>query len=235
MMGQEIGILERARQIADDRDDGYDKCVHLLHELRRQRAVAMWMGRNQSHWRWMESDNGPEQQRGDYSVRRGENRHQALPNHNMSDYDEDDDDDYEDDSRRLDPMFDEVSVEGCGIQDINGVYVRSGHCDEVPRYSKQGKWDGKEVDFMLFRCKLSDNTRRWYISIVPDNSKWFAQCVNYIFNQLIVLNTPVSWQFTQEQQKTLTFTLPIPATLCLSLPSLTGPSFPREVCIHPRV
>jgi hypothetical protein len=23
---------------------------------------------------------------------------------------------------------------------------------------------------MLFRCKLSDNTRRWYISIVPGNS-----------------------------------------------------------------
>merc|ERR1712045_1084254 len=45
----------------------------------------------------------------------------------------------------------------------NGVF------DNVARYSMTGVWQDREETFSLFRCRLSDNTRRWYISIVPKN------------------------------------------------------------------
>merc|ERR1712008_367456 len=32
-----------------------------------------------------------------------------------------------------------------------------------------GIWNSHDETFSLFRCRLSDNTRRWYISIVPKN------------------------------------------------------------------
>jgi ubiquitin carboxyl-terminal hydrolase 9/24 len=171
------GILIQAQQCSDDQQEGFEKCVHFLHEIRRQRAVAKWLDQHRSHWSWMEPENGPEmnpqQSRGDHSVRRGGNRHQ-----NMSDDDDDFDDDDDDEPYCFDPReneHEEMIVSGCGIPDINGRYKKIGHCDEVPKYSKTGRWEGKEEDFMLFRCKLSDNTRRWYISIVPGNSKYWME------------------------------------------------------------
>ena len=133
--------------------------------------MSKWLNQNQSQWIWMEPENGPEQQsRGDYSVRRG-GHIQTLPN-NMSDFD-DEDDDYDDGSRfdHTDAMYETVHVQDCGVSDINGLYTKNGYCDDVTKYIKPGMWEGQAVDFMLFRCKLSDNTRRWYISIVPGNSK----------------------------------------------------------------
>ena len=51
-----------------------------------------------------------------------------------------------------------------------------GHCSEcwckscdVAKYCKIGMWNNENINFSLFRCKLSDETRRWYISIVPKN------------------------------------------------------------------
>jgi ubiquitin carboxyl-terminal hydrolase 9/24 len=166
------GILIQAHQCAEDQHEGFEKCAHFLHEIRRQRAVAKWMDQHQSHWAWMEPENGPEmmnpqQSRGDHSGRRGGNR--QLNMSDDDDYDDDDDDPYGFDPREN--MHEEMIVSGCGIADINGLYKKIGHCDEVPKYSKMGRWEGNEVDFLLFRCKLSDNTRRWYISIVPGNSK----------------------------------------------------------------
>jgi len=31
-------------------------------------------------------------------------------------------------------------------------------------------WENIEQKFGLFRCRLSDNSKRWYISIVPKNN-----------------------------------------------------------------
>jgi hypothetical protein len=83
----------------------------------------------------------------DQSVRRGGNRQNTSDNE------------------------DEMIVSGCGIPVINGRYKKIGLCDRVPKYSKMGRWEGREEEFLLFRCKLSDGNRRWYISIVPRNSK----------------------------------------------------------------
>ena len=179
------GLLICARQLhqyaTDDQQDSLEKVMHMLHELRKQRAVAKWMEQNRDHCAWLEPGNGPEminlqQSRGDYSVRRGgADYHQSTPTNQLSDYEDDDDDDFEDDDSHHNynsREWSEVTVQDCGVQSINGVYKRVGHCDNVPKYSKVGLYEGNSVDFMLFRCKLSDGSRRWYISIVPGNSKY---------------------------------------------------------------
>merc|ERR1711983_285076 len=58
-------------------------------------------------------------------------------------------------------------VRGCGVPEINGIYRRAGNFDEVPKYSRTTRYNGRDEEFSLFRCRLTDNTRRWYISIVP--------------------------------------------------------------------
>ena len=56
-----------------------------------------------------------------------------------------------------------------GVEGVNGVYNENGQFDSVKKYTKRGNWRGKQHVFSLFRCRLSDNTQRWYISIVPNN------------------------------------------------------------------
>ena len=50
-------------------------------------------------------------------------------------------------------------VEGCGISEMNGVYKRSGICDDVPKYVHQCQYQGRDEEFTLFRCKLLDDSR----------------------------------------------------------------------------
>lgn len=64
-----------------------------------------------------------------------------------------------------------IVVEGAGIPEINGRYARRGSNDGVPMYRMNAAYDGSDVEFTLFRCKLTDNSRRWYISIVPPNAR----------------------------------------------------------------
>jgi len=165
----------------------YSNCIgrydDLIRDLQRQRVVADWMLDNRRHWAWMEPEVRPQQvqqSRGDYSGRRdgGVAQHSHMPpNNSDSDVnatmnfsdddalDDDDDSRYEGGKNAVDFIF----VAGSGIPEINGEYCRSGSCDNVSKYKKSGKWDGKDEEFILFRCKLSDGTRRWYISIVPGN------------------------------------------------------------------
>ena len=64
----------------------------------------------------------------------------------------------------------EMTVEGAGRREINGTYQRCGEHDGVSKYIKPSSFDGQSVDFLLFRCKLTDGTSRWYISFVPKNT-----------------------------------------------------------------
>ncbi len=63
----------------------------------------------------------------------------------------------------------EIMVEGAGLQEVNGTYSRSGLHDGVAKFVKTTIYNRRPVNFMLFRCKLLDGTRRWYISIVPED------------------------------------------------------------------
>ena len=60
-----------------------------------------------------------------------------------------------------------IQVTGAGIQGVDGVYVADGKLDGVNVYSKFGKYKGHYHKFSVFRCVLSNLTRKWYISVVP--------------------------------------------------------------------
>merc|ERR1739844_291472 len=57
------------------------------------------------------------------------------------------------------------------MNEINGIYRSRRRFDDVPRFTKTGLWEGRKQEFTLFRCVLSDQSRRWYISIIPQDQK----------------------------------------------------------------
>ena len=67
---------------------------------------------------------------------------------------EDDIDDLSDDG-----MPSEMIVDGCGVAEINGVYKKKGIVDDCPKYVHTARYRGRDEEFHLFRCKLTDNTR----------------------------------------------------------------------------
>jgi hypothetical protein len=59
-------------------------------------------------------------------------------------------------------------VEGAGLLEINGHYMKArDKWDDAPKYIKHAQYNGEDVQFTLFRCQLTDSSRRWYLSIVP--------------------------------------------------------------------
>ena len=94
------------------------------------------------------------QARNDQSGRRG--HHNQY--HDDQDGMESDDDDGFDDSDEYGDT-DDIIVEGCGIEAMNGLYKRQGACDNVPKYVNSGRYNGNDEEFTLFRCKLMDDTR----------------------------------------------------------------------------
>eukprot|EP00567_Pseudictyota_dubia_P007508 CAMPEP_0197442408 /NCGR_PEP_ID=MMETSP1175-20131217/8425_1 /TAXON_ID=1003142 /ORGANISM="Triceratium dubium, Strain CCMP147" /LENGTH=3192 /DNA_ID=CAMNT_0042972873 /DNA_START=42 /DNA_END=9620 /DNA_ORIENTATION=- len=152
-----------------------DRYVNTVKQLRRQREVKKWMSENESLWGWMDQwlrpDSGQHQMRGDYIGRHDGIHPPSAPlnhHHLHSDSDmnasEDDDSRYDQDSSLEEGR---IVVDGAGVSAVDGMYTRDGIFDHIPKYSKAGVWNNEEQIFSLFRCKLSDGTRRWYISIVP--------------------------------------------------------------------
>mmetsp|Transcript_32127 Transcript_32127/g.46809 ORF Transcript_32127/g.46809 Transcript_32127/m.46809 type:complete len:559 (+) Transcript_32127:157-1833(+) len=64
-----------------------------------------------------------------------------------------------------------ISVQNAGVMGVNGIYTCSGTVDGVSAYRKIGIRNEQEVEFSIFRCLLSDDTKWWYISIVPKDMK----------------------------------------------------------------
>lgn len=76
------------------------------------------------------------------------------------------------------PSPHEMVVDGCGVEEINGIYRKQGVCDGVPVYVKEAPdllsdkvsagylkysqtWykQRDNIEFSLYRCRLTDNTR----------------------------------------------------------------------------
>jgi hypothetical protein len=55
-----------------------------------------------------------------------------------------------------------ISVEGAGLEAVNGVYQRVDTFDDVGKYSKIGLHQGRNQEISLYRYGLG-----WYISILP--------------------------------------------------------------------
>jgi ubiquitin carboxyl-terminal hydrolase 9/24 len=162
-----------------------DVYVETITELRNLQAVEKWMTENKLHWSWLEQwlrpDAGNSTDRGD-SRRDGAIRHgqsgfdqqhsDSDINGGLNESDEEDDDDsrFEGISSYNSVSSGVIQVHGAGLTQVNGIYTRTGSWDGVDLYTKSGIWDDKEEVFSLFRCRLSDNSKRWYISIIPRNN-----------------------------------------------------------------
>ena len=62
----------------------------------------------------------------------------------------------------------QVVIEGCGTAAVKGTYHQDGYFESACKYGKEGPWNGNpNQKFNIFQCNVSNNTRHWYISIVP--------------------------------------------------------------------
>ena len=85
----------------------------------------------------------------------------------------------------------EVTVEGCGLAEVNGTYKRDGNRCGSPRYSKKGQWKGENVWFhilykatgnfwhiVILRSPRSGRIAGLYYnqdgSLVPPSDGWFV-------------------------------------------------------------
>ena len=93
----------------------------------------------------------------------------SADSENVLHYSEEDDDSRYDAAESSPLTFEVVTVSGAGQDFINGAYNLQGEHDHVKKYKKISRHQEKEQTFVLYRCKLNDGYRRWYISIVPDN------------------------------------------------------------------
>lgn len=62
---------------------------------------------------------------------------------------------------------DEVVVTGAGFSEINGTYVRNGnHVNNgYPKYKKSGHYEGREVEYTIYRMDEGRNKDKWFISL----------------------------------------------------------------------
>lgn len=189
-----IGLVTAVRGFCDSRSSqsyphefhyAYDRYINILKELSSLQSVTQWMQENRSIWSWLERDLfepilqiGPSQTRGDYSVpREPDDSGVSLDHHQQSDSDgmpgiQDSEDD-EDDESRLEEMElyhdgpPRVIVSGAGNPAVNGVYTKDGYFERAYKFSKVGEYNGKNAIYALFQCNVSNNTKHWYISIIP--------------------------------------------------------------------
>lgn len=181
---QDIGLLEAARALSTSRPNqnysndmqyAYEKYFDLIKELMKLKPVATWMSENRTLWSWMErdliaNDEGSSQRRGDFSgLREGIVGENTRSDNDMQGVQDSEDDDDDDDSRMYDDALrcDKILVDGAGLGVINGVFKREGIFEGAGKFVKKGIWKGTEETFSMFRCNVSNNTKHWYISIVP--------------------------------------------------------------------
>ena len=89
-----------------------------------------------------------------------------------SDTDEDDDPRLGGDSIMDGPDDEFATITGAGLAETNGLYQRTKEiCDGLPVYRMQGTWRGRACSYCLFRCRLSNGEKKWFISYVPQGVK----------------------------------------------------------------
>mmetsp|Transcript_43869 Transcript_43869/g.105841 ORF Transcript_43869/g.105841 Transcript_43869/m.105841 type:complete len:3072 (+) Transcript_43869:108-9323(+) len=175
----------RARhQYPNEMNYSFDRYVSVLRDLLGLDSIYAWMNENRNQWHWMEHEllmthqqTQPHQNRGDYNGRRGDAAvGMALEHHHHSDTDdnlqhmhesEDDDDEGSYDEMEMQDAPNSILVENAGNPAVCGVYSKHGSWERAYKYSKQGEYDGRVVQFSIFQCNVSNNTKHWYISVVP--------------------------------------------------------------------
>jgi ubiquitin carboxyl-terminal hydrolase 9/24 len=163
----------------------YERYVGILKELLALQSVYHWMSENSSLWAFMNSDVLDTAHRPQQHVRSDESgqRDRGIPgvpvgHHAPSDSDgvpgmhdsEDDEDSRFEDMETYDHGPRKITVEGAGNPAVNGVYVRDGFFERASKFSRRGEYEGMACNFFLFQCNVSNNTKHWYLSIVPNGT-----------------------------------------------------------------
>jgi ubiquitin carboxyl-terminal hydrolase 9/24 len=191
-----LGLIAAAKFLSNNRAQqsypqdlafAYERYVGFLKELLGLHCVCKWMNEHRGAWAWMENDlfearhqRGRGQSRNDYSVaREPDDGGIPLDHHHHSDSDgmpgihdseEDEDSPMEDMDLYQDPTPTSIVITGAGNDAVNGTYVRDGNFERAFKYSKPGIYQGRNAVFSIFRCNVSNNTKHWYISIVPQGN-----------------------------------------------------------------
>ena len=63
-----------------------------------------------------------------------------------------------------------IQIHNAGSDEVNGVYKQVGHYRGAYVFSRVGPYRDNVVTFSVFLCDVSNNTKHWYISIVPAKS-----------------------------------------------------------------
>ncbi|GMH88243.1 hypothetical protein TL16_g11098, partial [Triparma laevis f. inornata] len=58
-----------------------------------------------------------------------------------------------------------ITLMGAGVEACNGRYGHSGLFDRVGRWTKEAVVNGNTVTMCVYRCKLDDDSRKWFISV----------------------------------------------------------------------
>ncbi len=186
VVAKELSLSHSAQQYSADYSNHramLERYIDAIKEMQKVRPVAKWMAENRSQWEWLDQflqsqANRNDYRRGEYQSRRdrdGMNTSDGnLYDHNNSDSDANGEMNYSDESDDYggkEHRSGTVVVKGAGMSEINGNYTSTRIFDGVPKYTKSGLYENQHREFTLFRCPLSDGSRRWYISIIPPNQK----------------------------------------------------------------
>jgi len=184
---KDFSMNHSSRNYTNDyqRSDLFERYISTLKELCKQQEVSRWIANHMSKCLWIENLLGPynllsssHQMFCDYQdssdvvpvpIPSETHHHENVSDSDINEtnnYSDDDDSRY---SYPVTPEGCEVSVVGSGCMEINGTYKCCGICDGVSKYAKSVIWNGTHEVISIFRCRLSDNTKKWYISIVPKN------------------------------------------------------------------
>lgn len=163
-----------------------DRYISVARELLQVNPITAWLQGHRQSWAFMERElvephhlgNSHGQVRGHYGGREGNATSMPLDHHQsdsdmagINDSDEEDEDSRFEEMETYHDVPAEIIVEDAGHPVVNGVYHRDGYFEGACRYSMHGKYKGELSVFSLFQCNVSNNTKHWYISIVPRNSQ----------------------------------------------------------------
>lgn len=178
-----IGLLVAAKELSASKGmstdfqqiSAVDRYIEVTKALYTLPKVAQWMQERRDFWIWMEQWGQARNvisSRQDVAVQ--------LPLSHMNQYSDielnagfgnDSDDDDEDRRYESCEFSRSVEVHAAGVRAVNGTYCITGAVDSVARYTKEGIWKSRREVFSLYRCQLNDQSRKWFISIVPQNSE----------------------------------------------------------------
>jgi hypothetical protein len=101
-----------------------------------------------------------------------------------------------------------VRVLGAGTEEVNGEYTFSRMLCHVGCYVKPGTFQGKDVEFTLYKCNVQNGMYQWFISIAPegrdlgtndDTDFYYAPCRLDAKNEMSLYMPPLVWSLSSNK------------------------------------